>query len=68
MLQQIFLSNPLVVAKPEPWLMLQLVYVYKKLDWNGGYNPIFGHIALNEYLTSTGAGIGFLKRANCEIG
>jgi hypothetical protein len=61
MLQQIFLSNPQVVAKPEPWLMLQLVYVYKKLDWNGGYNPLYGHIALNDYLTSTGAGIEFLK-------
>jgi len=62
LLQQVLLNNPLVTAKPEPWLMLQLVYVYKRLNYSGGYNPNFGHIALMEYLEGIPDGLTVLKR------
>lgn len=54
MLQQLIGFHPDVMTAPETWMMLPLVYFYKKDNYARSiYNYAIGHQGLQEYLSTT---------------
>jgi len=63
MLQQILISSGEILSVPEPWIMLPLVYVYKKTGMTSEFNPMYANINFMQYLSKYDGSTNTVK--NC---
>jgi len=67
LLQQLIVKSPDVSSTPEPWIMLQLISIYKDFKIDEIYSPATAVLAVNEFISNSNLGIGYLKEKIKEI-